>query len=301
MKGVNLTQKNKYRGYHDKNLGTINKKSGSNYTKKSKGGESVSLKHTSKSSEPTPRNSEPTPRNSEPTPRNSEPTPRTKYANKYFKNLPVLLDRDPDKSRTALFQVSFETPDQFDNYVNLSSATPKVDCFFQSLFSLGLINVETAKKNARDINLNGKTGVIPKEIIKYITSSFGLSEQEMYFQQANTIRNKSTNKFDKKVFKKEAEGFFNKRLENNHATIFSISFARYNKHYFHHAVVAYKYNDVVYYFDPQVKGIELDKYAKSKSILNIQGYMPYTYGAYYVYDLDEPKELVKQECLIKYV
>jgi len=64
-------------------------------------------------------------------------TPRTQYACRFKKPI-YLSERD-------LFQIHFDTPDQFIQYTNLSK-TPKLDCGYQSLFALGLLEVEHAKK-----------------------------------------------------------------------------------------------------------------------------------------------------------
>jgi len=67
-------------------------------------------------------------------------TPRTKYACR-FKTPIYLSERD-------LFQIHFDTPEQFKKYTNLSKA-PKLDCGYQSLFALDLLEVEHAKKCRR--------------------------------------------------------------------------------------------------------------------------------------------------------
>jgi hypothetical protein len=74
-------------------------------------------------------------------PKETKATPRTQYTCNYFKKPIYLSERD-------LFQIHFDTPDQFIQYTNLSKA-PKLDCGYQSLFSLGLLEVEHAKKVQR--------------------------------------------------------------------------------------------------------------------------------------------------------
>ena len=57
----------------------------------------------------------------------------------------------------------------------------------------------------------------------------------------------------------------NKLLKNNHATIFSVSFYDYDKKKRNaHALVAYKRNNIVEYFDPQT-----DKKNKNKTSIVI--------------------------------
>ena len=81
-------------------------------------------------------------------------TPRTQYACRFKKPI-YLSERD-------LFQIHFDTPDQFIQYTNLSKA-PKLDCGYQSLFALGLLQAEHAKKSAEEVNTKGKVGIYTQE------------------------------------------------------------------------------------------------------------------------------------------
>ena len=148
-------------------------------------------------------------------------TPRTQYACRFKKPI-YLSERD-------LFQIHFDTPDQFKHYTNLSKA-PKLDCGYQSLFALGLIEVEHAKKSAEDVNTKGKVGIFTNELRSFFRLNFGFTPTE---------RIQSLETYDATVF-------LESKLANNHATILLLHFAK-NGHY----IVAYKYKDIVHFYDPQ--------------------------------------------------
>ena len=150
-------------------------------------------------------------------------TPRTQYTCKYFKK-PIYL------SQKELFQIHFDTPDQFIKYTNLSKA-PKLDCGYQSLFALGLLEAEHAKKSAEEVNTKGKVGIFTNELRSFFRLNFGFTPTE---------RIQSLETYDATVF-------LESKLANNHATILLLLFEK-NGHY----IVAYKYKDVVHFYDPQV-------------------------------------------------
>lgn len=154
-------------------------------------------------------------------PKETKATPRTQYACR-FKNPIYLSERD-------LFQIHFDTPDQFIQYTNLSKA-PKLDCGYQSLFALGLLEVEHAKKSAEEVNKKGKVGIFTNELRTFFRINFGFTPNE-------TIHT-----YERRFIKL----FLENNLANNHATIILLHFAK-NGHY----IVAYKYKDVVHFYDPQ--------------------------------------------------
>jgi hypothetical protein len=149
-------------------------------------------------------------------------TPRTTYTCKYFKKPIYLSERD-------LFQIHFDTPDQFIKYTNLSKA-PKLDCGYQSLFALGLLEVEHAKKSAEEVNTKGKVGIYTHDLRSFFRLNFGFTPLEHIYAEETY----------------DATVFLESKLANNHATILLLHFAK-NGHY----IVAYKYKDVVHFYDPQ--------------------------------------------------
>lgn len=148
-------------------------------------------------------------------------TPRTQYACRFKK--PTYL------SQRELFQIHFDTPDQFKDYTNLSKA-PKLDCGYQSLFALGLLEVEHAKKSAEEVNTKGKVGIYTDELKRFFRINFGFTPEE-------TIE---------VYHRRFIKPFLKHNLANNHATIVLLELEK-NGHY----IVAYKYKDVVHFYDPQ--------------------------------------------------
>jgi len=148
-------------------------------------------------------------------------TPRTQYACRFKKPI-YLSERD-------LFQIHFDTPDQFIQYTNLSKA-PKLDCGYQSLFALGLLEVEHAKKSAKEVNTKGKVGIYTQELISFFRVNFGFTPNE------------TMDTYERRFIKL----FLENNLANNHATMLLLHFAKSG-----HYIVAYKYKDVVHFYDPQ--------------------------------------------------
>ena len=133
-------------------------------------------------------------------------TPRTKYSCRYFKK-PIHM------SKNELFQIQFDTPNQFKKYVNLSKK-PKLDCGYQSLFALGLLEVEHAKKSAEEVNTKGKVGIFTDKLITFFRINFGFTSKE------------SIQSYDSQDTKKFLEDY----LKNNYATILLLQFSK-NGHY----------------------------------------------------------------------
>lgn len=148
-------------------------------------------------------------------------TPRTQYACRFKKPI-YLSERD-------LFQIHFDTPDQFIQYTNLSKA-PKLDCGYQSLFALGLLEVEHAKKSAEEVNTKGKIGIFTNELRTFFRINFGFTPTE-------TIHT-----YERRFIKL----FLENNLANNHATMLLLKLEKSG-----HFIVAYKYKDVVHFYDPQ--------------------------------------------------
>jgi len=255
-------------------------------------------------------------------------TPRTIYAKKQFEDKPVFLlanakpladnvlikelalapSKTPStpspsspKETPILFQVSISGPEQFTHYANLSkdSKKKKIDCFFQSVFSLGLRDVSIAKKDAEEINELGKDGVKFSEASRYFASSFGIPQKhiEYAYVHIGTANNK--------IAIKHINDFMNTYLENDHATVFTLYFYKYRKSVGAHFMVAYKYKNVVFYFDPQQKGVVEDKKILSKTLAHLIKYSGYNFidffGYYKVNGLDEPIQMINVKCPVRYI
>jgi hypothetical protein len=168
--------------------------------------------------------------------KNKKPTtPRSKY----IEDLPAphLL------GGADVFQVSFQSVDQFNRYVKITEHT-RIECFIQCLFLLGLRDIKEAKKDIQKLK-SYKNGVKFIVAAKYIQRAFGLKDGQI---SHHNIKNEHE-----------------LTLTNNYATIFNVTF-KDEKREWGHYIVAYKYNNIVYYFDPQAnEHIVLDK-------LNIIGF-----------------------------
>jgi hypothetical protein len=180
-----------------------------------------------------------------------EKSPRKTYARRYFKTPPTLLGSEP------LFQVSFR-PRQFKNYVNLAE-DPKMDCFIQSLFSLGLRNVDVAKKEVVGINQNATIGVSFENAEKYIADSFSIPRTDVNSRYILTTKESGVDP------KKSIGSFLDYYLLNNYATILILIIHRGEEEWGHY-IVAYKHKDKVYFFDPQAKGFEKYRFIHSTNI-----------------------------------
>ena len=227
---------------------------------------------------------------------------RTQYAKTYFTN-PVMLLGTSSKKDGILFQVTYSSVDQFKNYANLSKK-PKLDCFFQSLFALGLRNVDLAKKNAESVNKNAKEGVELTEAARFIKSSFELNDTTTVdFYKVDAID--KNGKHNNKIAKETIDSYFNKDLEDNHATIFVAYFAKNGKPVYAHYLIAYKHKNKVFYFDPQYKGRFDDKKINTKTLLNITraraNLFIYKIGVCIIKGIDEEKPLLKDDCPIRYI
>ena len=158
-------------------------------------------------------------------------TPRTVYAKRYNKLVTLL-------GNTTLFQVSFDTPDQFNRYVQIT-AKPNVECFIQALFSLRLRDLQSAKEDIVRIQPY-KHGVLYSEAANYFRALFGLHETQLhYYAREYTPWSK-------------IDTMLTKQLVNNHATIFTIRVQTPTERWGHY-MVAYKFNGQLHYYDPQNK------------------------------------------------
>jgi len=235
-------------------------------------------------------------------------TPRTLYARSHFKDKPIyLLDKARELSipgstdPSILFQISISGPEQFTNYVNLSKKgdKPLIDCFFQSLFTLGLREVSLAKKDAKKINKRGKDGVLFTEGAQYLASTFGIPKELVKYVSVPfpTYNNKHATT--------SINQFMTNHLENNHATILTLQFDKYGKRVFSHYMVVYKHKNKIFYFDPQNKTDVPDNRILSKTLANIIKYTGNTFisrfGYYSVSGLDDPIQMINVRCPIKYV
>jgi len=236
-------------------------------------------------------------------------TPRTAFSKAYFTKPVTLLNKYPEDSESVsqhklLFQVSFTSPDQFVNYVNLSKNRPKIDCFYQSLFSIGLRDVNKAKMDSVEVDEKGERGVRVTDQKEYLAKVFGLRDGQIEYVNSGEIRD-SNGLFTKRLGLERIRDVLKRKLKDNHTTPLALFFYKYGKATFGHTIIAYKYRGTIYFFDPQQKGILDDKKIRSKTLTHLSKYAENSYiggFSYFMIDeLPEPREPINLTCDIPYV
>ena len=231
-------------------------------------------------------------------------TPRTAYANRYFKKPAVLLNKDKNGKMDVMFQVSYKNPQQFLKYqgANDPDKYPERDCLIQSLFSLGLRDIQKAKEDSRKI-FSTKKGVNPKKTIKYIKEIFDIDKENIVFK-VNKIKSY-----------REIEDFLDKNLYNNHASILSIGYRKKEtgEHTHGHALIVYKENNILHFFDPQIKAQNKKRKTPRNflefSLSNLYDYdenadevmhesEPSAMRWYNIINVKNKKKMVKNDCII---
>jgi hypothetical protein len=229
-------------------------------------------------------------------------TPRTAYAKKHFKN-PIKLLNKRNGKYDVLFQVSYKEK-QFHKFVgpNDPNVIPIDDCVVQTLFSLGLREVNQAKHNSSYITSTRKPFITPRKTEKYISEIFDIEKKHIVFKYKNL------NSY------REVDDFFYENLQNNYATYCSITFKKKgakktDNDVGGHALVVYKKNNILNYFDPQRKSRKTNQNFFEHSLSNM--YELDEYGDkienkndisklrwFQIVDLKEKKQLVRNDCII---
>jgi hypothetical protein len=225
-------------------------------------------------------------------------TPRTRYAqNKFGNNKHTIhllghynkYQRDDEyDDEYVLFQVPYKDETQFIEYENLDLNHDKYkkDCAIQSMFSLGLQDVELSKQCSSDINMYGEEGVTRQAINDYIKRAFGLSSKTQVMRKSIDMRDvtydgdEDEGNYDVNYYHYKHDGtdpsiegynfyldtklsteqkndktveFFHRKLKNGYATTISIMFLSSRGNEFGHRLVVYNHDDKIYFFDPQQK------------------------------------------------
>ena len=230
-------------------------------------------------------------------------TPRSLYAKRYFANNKQtihLLDKINDSNKSVLVQVKYNDVEQFTNYRNLAN-NPSSDCFFQTLFSLGMRDVKIAKQESSKANT---TSIGPNvgEMIKFIKNAFNLSKREKVIHRRieltnetiklNTDRIKINNKIVKIIEPKIKDGYA--------APIFIDRYYKKTGRHDGHSMVAYKHNNKLYFFDPQkhVSYVTVGNIVTSTNLFEVAGTDIIRFGYYTVSNLEHPKPLMDTTCKI---
>jgi hypothetical protein len=174
-----------------------------------------------------------------------EISPQIEYVNEYF-SAPIKV-----LGRRSLFQVSF-TPEQFQQYQRIDYNDGKYyykggSCVIHALFSLGLRNVTEAKKDVKVMDYRSRKKI--RDDVLWVNNA-------NYLENIMKLPKGSIkvwiNKCDGTTVEDELKRAMNLLLENNHATIFGLDFYDNDEKKSNgHAVVAYKRDGIVEYFDPQ--------------------------------------------------
>lgn len=208
----------------------------------------------------------------------------------------ILLHKLREKDNTVMFQVSFKSPAQFDNYVNLDPNINSADCFYQSLFSVGLLPAKIGKQNAKNVNKNGK-GVIPDKIMKYIQKVFKLRGKETITYEIGPVPHFQNNLTAINLITRT----FRIKLSEGCATLFCVY---YNQNTGGHCIVVYKFKNKLIFFDPQGKGTHPDDAIRSESLLTVlktRGISNVSqFGFFEMKNLKKPKFADNFDCPIPY-
>jgi hypothetical protein len=101
-------------------------------------------------------------------------------------------------------------------------------------------------------------------------------------------------------FKNYVSSTLKRQLENNHATIITIIIvnrAVENSKGVGHYIIVYKYNNILYYFDPQDNTTTTDP----NNILKNKQYYIRSYGSFETYKVLKSTDLVNNNCQLEYV
>ena len=137
-----------------------------------------------------------------------------------------------------LFKIKINYPNIFElfqNYRNLSKH-PDIDCGLQVLFSLGLREINASKHNAFVINklgeYNKSSGISVDDFIEYLIKIFDLQE-DSFVERQYTHETICAYLID--------------NLLEGHSSIIILDFDKFS-----HMLVTFKYDGIVYFFDPQL-------------------------------------------------
>ena len=141
----------------------------------------------------------------------------------------------PQPPSRNLFQI-------FSRYSNLSKLhVKKIDCVFQTLFSLGLREIHTAKHESNVIN---KLGDYKKKLI-----GVQALQLESYVQQIFGLKKENTKVINVTFSIIQMNNYLSTKLLENTCTILLFT---YKNGEFGHCVTAFKHNNQIYIFDPQL-------------------------------------------------
>jgi hypothetical protein len=146
----------------------------------------------------------------------------------------------------------------FGTYSNLSRKAQS-DCAFQILFAIGILDRNPALSGSKGTNIikrfKKEVAVSITQLINHITSVFQINADDL---KAKFLKNTET------PLVSIMEKYLKVHLDNNMCTFVLINF---DESYVGHYIIAFKHNDNIFIFDPQLTAF--DKSSKTISIFNI--------------------------------
>jgi len=216
-------------------------------------------------------------------------SPRTGYFNKHFSE-PVKMLGGTSLVQFSVTPEQFEEYTNFTHETGINSGWVWTagSCVIHSLFSLGLRNSTKAKRDAERMYERKilDQGIYSKKTARYLNKIAGLPKgsiivvnvgdyigsqrrpsmrfipeeekkelNDLFFNTDISYAEKWVRHDDltNKNFDRMIDSYLNKHLMNNHATIICVSYNIISEEYkfMGHAIVAYKRNDKIEFFDPQ--------------------------------------------------
>jgi hypothetical protein len=186
-----------------------------------------------------------------------ETSPRTRYRENLTQDKITMMSSEPGKNN--LFRLHI--PDImkiFGTYSNLSR-NAQSDCAFQILFAIGILDRNPALSGSKGTNIikhfKKEIAVSIAQLINHITSVFQINADDL---NPKFLKNTET------PIVSIMERYLKVHLDNDMCTFVLISF---NESYIGHYIIAFKHNDNIFIFDPQLTAF--DKSSKTISIFNI--------------------------------
>lgn len=186
-----------------------------------------------------------------------ETSPRTRYRENLTQDKITMMSSEPGKNN--LFRLHI--PDImkiFGTYSNLSRKAQS-DCAFQILFASGILDRNPALSGSKGTNIikhfKKEIAVSITQLINHITSVFQINAHDL---EPHFFKNTET------PLVSIMERYLKEHLDNDTCTFVLINF---DESYIGHYIIAFKHNDNIFIFDPQLTAF--DKSSKTISIFNI--------------------------------
>jgi hypothetical protein len=155
-----------------------------------------------------------------------------------------------------------------------------------------------------EINEKGKKGVAKTAQKEYFKQMFGLKENQIHYNRTAEQRTPGGS-ISTKMTIQLLQYLCKRKLKDNHTTVIIVFFYKNERVTHSHAIIAYKYKGIVYFFDPQMKGKIDDKKIRSRTLTHLAKYAGNSvigsFSFYMINELPEPREPQNLVCDIPYV